>query len=365
MVDINDEIVDEETSHLKSFPLREDRIYRNRKKLRISINKGILIHTTQNPFATEQQNSKIDEDNDQPSSRHSQNNVDTELREPCQSTSSEAINNCTSLRTILRRESPVESPKSLRDSSSDERKKKIRFSTSNKIHHFIPKRDEFVDSPDELYNERKTCGKTAHLFFSDYALPFMYVASSNITTLYLLIEMTLGYEMNGVSTGYFLTFAYLSRLLFTSISKVVPKLRIIFGSFVSLAGFGLIYISKSQELLSRLFGYSNDNRDGLLIFIIGSILSSTNESYPSMKLFARGQLTHDTRQTGRSFIKHHFQMAKIIRIVLFGGGGLLYQHYGVQGIALLGAAMASLQISCLFIVLILDGLREKYITMKT
>ena len=97
--------------------------------------------------------------------------------------------------------------------------------------------------------------------------------------------------------------------------------------------------------------------EGLVIFIVGSILSNTNESMSAMQLFVRDQLLHDIKETGEK-LKRHYLIAKIARIVSFATGGILYQSYGVEGLAVLGAIMVSLQILCLLLFFILDSFRE-------
>ena len=231
--------------------------------------------------------------------------------------------------------------------------KKIRFSPVNKVHHFTPSPDEFIENPTQIQIRQSTCGGTARLFFVVYALPFMYGASSNITTLYLLIELMLGYEMSGVVVGTYLTLAYISRVTFASLNRLAPKSCVFFGSVVALMGFALVYASQSTILLNA-WGMQDG---GLTIFIVGSILSNTNESLSAMQVFVRDQLMHNIKETGQK-LKRHYLIAKIARIVSFGVGGFLYQYYGVVGLAALGALMVSLQILCLIIFFVLDNFRQ-------
>ncbi len=248
------------------------------------------------------------------------------------------------------------SPDSSKDSTTIPlvREKTIRFSPSNKIHHFTPAPEEFVINPDEFYRTNPTCGRTARLFLVVYALPFMYGASSNVTTLYLLIELTIRYEINRWIAGVFIALAYISRLVFSSTNRIAPKSSVFFGSLVALVGFGLLYLSQDIDLLKSLHF---DESYGLTLFIIGSILSNTNESMSAMQIFVRDQLFYNIKETGQK-LKRHYQMAKIARVASFGGGGVLYQSYGIKGLAVLGAIMISVQIICLIIFFILDGFRE-------
>lgn len=251
---------------------------------------------------------------------------------------------------------PAISPDSSKDSTEIPlvRKKTIRFSPSNKIHHFTPAPEEFVVNPDEFYRTNPTCGRTARLFLVVYALPFMYGASSNITTLYLLIELTTRYEINSWIAGVFIALAYVSRLVFASTNRIAPKSSVFFGSLVALVGFGLLFLSQDIDLLKLLHF---DESYSLTLFIVGSILSNTNESMSAMQIFVRDQLFYNIKETGQK-LKRHYQMAKIARVASFGGGGVLYQSYGIKGLAVLGAIMISVQIICLIIFFILDGFRE-------
>jgi hypothetical protein len=254
----------------------------------------------------------------------------------------------------------VISPDSTKDTTFDddeetpERYKSIRFSPTNQVHLFTPSPEEFIDNPSEEYKSYKSCGTTARLFFVVYALPFMHGFSSNITTLYLLIELTLGYEINSFIAGTYLVLAYMSRLSFASLSRVAPKSCVFVGSIVSLCGFSLIYLSQDQILLDKL---NVKKTHGLTLFIVGSILSNTNETMSAMQVFVRDQYIHNVQEIGKK-LKRHYLMAKLARIVSFGCGGYLYQTYGVGGLAVLGSCMVSLQILCLFIFLVLDNFRE-------
>ncbi len=239
----------------------------------------------------------------------------------------------------------------LKDESSI-RKKSIRFSPTNEIRHFTPNPDEFEENPYST-NPYMSCGRTSRLFLVVYALPFMHGASSNITTLYLLVELSLRYEINSFVVGGYLALAYISRLSLALLSRFVPKTCVLIGSTMAYFGFGLIFISQNSILLQN-FGVQGKE---FLLFLIGSILANTNEMTSAMQVFVREQLTHNVKEMGQK-LKRHYLIAKLARVASFGGGGVVYHYYGVAGLALMGGSMVSLQIMCLGIFFILDIYRE-------
>lgn len=248
-------------------------------------------------------------------------------------------------------------PDSSKDSDDEfmaDRKKSISFSPTNQIHHFTPSPDEFHDHVDVPFQIRtNTCGGTARLFLVVYALPFMYGASSNITTLYLLVELILRYKINTMLAGTYLALAYLCRVCFSSVSRMAPKACIFMGSVSALIGFLLIFASQNLYVLTQL-GFRDE---GFALFTVGSILANSNETISAMQIFVREQFSHDAKEIGQK-LKRHYLIAKLARIVSFGGGGVLYHYNGVGDLAALGAFMVSLQIVCLIMFFLLDNFRQ-------
>ena len=234
------------------------------------------------------------------------------------------------------------------------RKKAIRFSPTNEVRHFVPSPDEFDENP-KGSQQLVTCGTTARLFLVVYALPFMHGASSNITTLYLLVELTLRYKINSLIVGGYLALAYLFRLTFALLSRLVPKTCVLLASIVAYFGFGLIYTSQDGTLLNNL-GWEEEEHS-FRLFLVGSILANTNEISSAMQIFVRDQLTFNVKETGQK-LKRHYLIAKFARVTSFGGGGVIYHYYGVHGLAVFGGLMVSLQIMCITIFFILDTYRE-------
>ncbi len=247
-----------------------------------------------------------------------------------------------------------DSSKGSNDKLLGSRKKSISFSPTNQIHHFTPSPDEFHDHDEVPFQiHTNTCGISARLFFTVYALPFMYGASSNITTLFLLVELTIRYKISSMLAGTYLALAYLCRVFFSSLSRMAPKSCIFIGSVSALIGFLLIFASQSVYVLMRL-GFRDE---GFTLFTLGSILANSNESISAMQIFVREQFSHDVKEVGQK-LKRHYLIAKLARIVSFGGGGVLYHFNGVGDLAAMGAFMVSLQIVCLIIFSLLDNYRE-------
>mmetsp|Transcript_22751 Transcript_22751/g.27898 ORF Transcript_22751/g.27898 Transcript_22751/m.27898 type:complete len:667 (+) Transcript_22751:69-2069(+) len=240
--------------------------------------------------------------------------------------------------------------------SSFDRQKTIRFSPTNQIHHFSPSPEEFQDNPDSMYYRHpQTIGSRARRFLTVYALPFMYGSSSNVTTLFLLIELTLQYEVTSIVAGAYLASSYICRVFVTSMSRVAPKSSLMVASTMALLGFALIVISQNKILLEDL----QLSNEGFTFFAVGSIFANSNETISGMRIFVREQNIDNVKTMGLQ-LKNHYRIAKIARVLIFGGGGVLHHFYGVKALAALGALMVSLQIVCLIAFYVLDNFREVF-----
>ena len=248
--------------------------------------------------------------------------------------------------------SPQASP-----SSEQRRGRTIRFAESNQVRTYVPNPDEFQDNPTDLFDRSSpTCGGKARSFLAVHALSFTYGATSSITTLYFFHELLVRYGIDKRVIGAYLAGAYFSRVVFTSISRYAPKTCILIGSISALIGFVAIFVSQSPQFmgLDETVDYFKD--DGLTLFIAGSILANCNETIGAMQMLVRDQHLDNIKVMG-SQLKRHFFMAKLARICSFASGGYIYHTHGVEGLAVLGAGMVSIQIVILVWFLLLDLFR--------
>jgi len=235
--------------------------------------------------------------------------------------------------------------------------KSIRFAVTNEVREYTPNPDEFVDNPADVHRSMG-CGKRTRLFFAASALPFMYGATSSLTTIFFFYELMVRYGSRAKIVGAYLVGAYLTRILFNSISRYAPKTFVFIGSLFALLGFAAIFVSQSPEFMDLNDSMEFED-DGLILFIVGSILANCNETIGGMQMFVRDQHKDDIKAMG-SELKLHFLMAKMARIGSFIGASFLYQSYGVHGVAALGAGLVSLQILFLGAFLVLDLFRLNY-----
>jgi len=240
--------------------------------------------------------------------------------------------------------------------------KSIRFADTNEVRTYTPNPEEFVDNPTDadVFNHSIGigCGMRARHFFASSALPFMYGATSSLTTLFFFYELMVRYGRKPEIIGVYLVGAYFCRVLFNAISRYAPKTFVLIGSMLALIGFVAIFVSQSPEFM-ELNEKMVFEDDGLVLFIGGSILANCNETIGAMQMFVRDQNKDDIKVMG-SQLKMHYFTAKMARVGSFIGGGFLYQMYGVHGVAALGAGLVSLQIVFLIFFFVLDLFRHNH-----
>jgi len=251
------------------------------------------------------------------------------------------------------------------------RVKSIRFSATNEIRMYTPNPKEFEidgNKPTDVYGPNYNSAKSKiRNFFVVRAIPFTYGASSSLTTLYFFLELVTNYGLSSKVIGAYLSAAYFTRVVFTSISRYAPKTFVLLGSVAALVGFGMVFLSQRPES----FWIMND--EGLTFFILGSIFANSNETISATQMLVRDQHLENVKILG-SKLKVHFFMSKLARVFTFAVSGFLYQNYGVEGVALYGAGMVCLQILCLIAYFFLDIYRihhdpnnafgEDFIAMK-
>ncbi len=264
-------------------------------------------------------------------------------------------------------DSPVLSPASSTDSRPTSpkkpkspkrsRRKLIRFSSVNEVRTFTPSPEEFQDHPKNVFKSlHNTRGSRLRHFLTVRILPFTYGAISSITTIYFFLELMVRYTLNKEIIGVYLAAAYLTRVVFTSISRVAPKSCILLGSLLTLLGFLMVALSQRPSYIPVEIKFQDD---GLTWFIAGSILACAYETNSGMEMIVRDQCLDNVKAIGIQ-LKNHYLMTKIARVLAFAGLGFLYQYYNVEGVALLGAGLAVLQIMFLCIFFILDIFRIHY-----
>ena len=250
-------------------------------------------------------------------------------------------------------DSPNDSP------NASPRIKHIRFADKNEVREYTPNPEEFEDNPTDVFDHSGVgCGMRARHFFATSALPFMYGATSSLTTLFFFYELMVRYGRKPEIIGFYLVGAYLCRVVFNSISRYAPKTFVLVGSMMALLGFVAIFVSQSPEFM-ELNEKMVFEDDGLILFIVGSVLANCNETIGAMQMFVRDQNKENMKVMG-SQLKMHYFVAKMARVGSFIGGGFLYQIYGVHGVAALGVGLVSLQILCLILFFVLDLFRHNH-----
>ena len=240
-------------------------------------------------------------------------------------------------------------------SSETTRAKSIRFAETNEIRTYTPSPDEFEINPAEGFNHSIGCGVKVRNFFASSVIPFTYGATSSLTTLFLFFELVIRYEHKAEIAGLYLMGSYFCRVLFNSISRYAPKSFIFLGSVLAFIGFVAIFISQTPEFLN-LNNSLDFEDDGLALFLVGSILTSSNENVGAIQMLVREQHLYDIKMMG-SQLRTNFFMAKLARVCSFIGAGFLYHYFGAHGVAALGAGLVSLQLMILIIFFILDVFR--------
>jgi len=215
--------------------------------------------------------------------------------------------------------------------------------------------DEFINDPIEE-TKKDPQGKEDdrfQAFLSTILLPTLFGATSSIITLYYFVELEHRYGVENSTLGIFLALSYVTRVLFSSLGRVIPKTSAFVGSILSLVGYYIILLSVHRDMVKDSLQYIHSN-ERLYMFVLGSTLTQCNEAMCSaMQIFIHSLNVTNIPNKGLK-LKSNYHASKLSRVASFLIGGILYSLYSIDGIASIGAIMMILQIICLIVLYILD-----------
>lgn len=204
--------------------------------------------------------------------------------------------------------------------------------------------EEFVNDPiAEFKKDSKGKEDRFQTLSTTISLPMFYGATSSIMTLYYFVELNRRYGVESSNLGLFLALSYATRILFSSLGRVIPKTSAFVGSILTLVGYYIMLLSVHRDMVKDSLQYIHSN-DNLHLFVLGSTLTQSNEAmYNAMKIFIHSlNVTNITMISVK--LKSNYHVMKISRVISFLTGGILYHIYSIDGVAALGAVMMILQI---------------------
>lgn len=204
--------------------------------------------------------------------------------------------------------------------------------------------EEFVNDPiAESIKDSKGKEDRFQTLSTTISLPMFYGATSSIMTLYYFVELNRRYGVESSNIGLLLALSYATRILFSSLGRVIPKTSAFVGSILTLVGYYSMLLSVHRDMVKDSLQYIHSN-DNLHLFVIGSTLTQTNEAMcNAMKIFIHSlNMTNVPMMSVK--LKSNYHVMKLSRVISFLTGGILYHMYSIDGVATLGAVMMILQI---------------------
>jgi hypothetical protein len=191
-------------------------------------------------------------------------------------------------------------------------------------------------------------GKEEHWFqrFSIIVLlPIFYGTTSSIINLYYFVELERRYSVENGIIGLMLALSYASRVLFSSLGRVIPKTSAFAGSVLTLVGYYMMLLSVHRDMVKDSLQYVHSNgTHSLSLFVLGTTLTQCNEAMCSaMQMFIH--LIYGTNvPIASARLKSNYHTIKVSRVISLLTGGILYHLYSIDGVAALAAIMVILQI---------------------
>eukprot|EP00927_Polykrikos_kofoidii_P067695 TRINITY_DN63145_c0_g1_i1.p1 TRINITY_DN63145_c0_g1~~TRINITY_DN63145_c0_g1_i1.p1 ORF type:complete len:477 (-),score=52.24 TRINITY_DN63145_c0_g1_i1:59-1489(-) len=162
------------------------------------------------------------------------------------------------------------------------------------------------------------------LFF----MPFCYGAATRLPFIYFVIHLDSHFNMSWMDIGYCVAAYQFARVLTNVLSMFVPRISHVAGTVLGLAGFLIVLIC---------------DRDALLPFVAGTAVVGFSETMSSMQQYCKREYSHDLAHLQ---IKIKTQYASVMLGVTFAFllGGVFYEFAHIDGVALFGVVVCSLEL---------------------
>lgn len=150
--------------------------------------------------------------------------------------------------------------------------------------------------------------------------------------------MRIQFELDWLLIGFYVGAYQATRVLTNIVAIWFPKLAHIGGTLIGLAG--------------NIIVLTNDTSDKVP-FLVGTIMIGFSETMACMQGYLKDFSSKDL-----SILEHQLKMQYAVvcfaAFFSFGAGGVIYQLYGIRGVAILGSVLSSFEFLSIILYIILD-----------
>jgi len=167
--------------------------------------------------------------------------------------------------------------------------------------------------------------------------PFCQGVTTRLPFIYYVIHLDAHFGKQIIDTfgskwfpiGCFVAAFQACRVITNVVTLYLPRFSHLTGSLAGLAGFAVVL--------------GNDSKDNLAIFVTGTVMVGLSETYSSMQGYCKAEYTTDL-----ALLQHKLklQYSALMAGVVFGflTGGFIYQAYKIDGVAIFGSIVMSIQV---------------------
>ena len=171
-----------------------------------------------------------------------------------------------------------------------------------------------------------------------YGLPFFYGGITRLPFLYFVIHMRMVFDLDWLQIGFYVG-SYQATRVATSVAAIfAPRFAHFAGTAIGLAGNLVVLLSNNNDKTP---------------FIVGTILVGFSETLACMQTYTKSVFDSDL-----SVLEHKLKVqytAVMVGVTFaFGLGGVIYQKFGIDGVAMIGAIMSVFELLLLVVFFLLE-----------
>lgn len=178
-------------------------------------------------------------------------------------------------------------------------------------------------------------------------MPFWYGSITRLPFIYYVIHLVNFFKYTDwIIVGVFVGLYQLNRVIINSVAACgYTRATHCVGSVVALIGYIIVVASPKDQIVP---------------FCLGTTIIGLGEVFPSMQIYVKEYFGEDVAVLGFK-LKLQYVFIQTGVTFAFFLGGILYDHYGINGAASWGIVSSAMELLCVIVFLYLDGLEKQAI----